>query len=57
MINLIERTKVLDTIYINTGLKMGHLTLAHEQFDLAQDEDIKTYMNVIQMQQKKVQEE
>ena len=47
MINLIEKTKVLDSIYINTGLKLGHLNKAHEQFALDQDEDVKTYMNVI----------
>lgn len=57
MINLFEKTKVLDIIYINTGLKMGHLTKAHEQFALDQDEDIKTYINAIQMQNKKAQEE
>jgi hypothetical protein len=52
MINLVEKTKVLDLVYIKTGLKLGHLNKAHEQFALDQDEDIKRYMNAIQMQQK-----
>jgi len=57
MINLVEKTKVLDTIYINTGLKMQHLNLANEQYNFDQDEDVKTLNNALQMILKKCQED
>lgn len=50
-IALLEKTKILDHIYIKYGLKLTHLQLAYEQFSLEQDADIKTFINSMNMKQ------
>jgi len=48
MINLVEKTKVLDTIYLNNdGIKMQHLTLANDRYNFDEDEDVKTLNNAL----------
>jgi len=56
VVNLVEKTKILDSIYIKYGVKMAHMTLAAEKY-FTEDQDVKTAINAIQMTQKKVQDE
>lgn len=37
---LVEQTKVLDKIYIEYGLKLTHLQMAYDKYDLQADADI-----------------
>jgi hypothetical protein len=39
---LIERTKVLDTLYVKYGLKMNYIQASAERHGLNDDEEIKT---------------
>lgn len=46
---LIERTKVLDTIFVKYGLKMNYIQASAERHELNDDEDIKTLAMSYQM--------
>ncbi len=39
---MVERTKVLDTVYLKYGMKINYLMAKVEQYQLQQDEDVKT---------------
>lgn len=41
-ITMVERTKVLDTLYIRYGMKINYLMAMVERHKLLEDEDIKT---------------
>ena len=43
MIALVEKTKILDQIYINHGIKMITMQKAYAQYDLDNDQEIKAY--------------
>jgi hypothetical protein len=46
---MVERTKVLDTIYVKYGLKVNYLQAAADHFGLQDDDDIKTVINSYRM--------
>lgn len=39
---MVERTKVLDSLYVKYGMKVNYLMAAAERHQLGNDEDIKT---------------
>ena len=41
-IAMIERTKILDSIYIKHGLKINYIMAAAQHYGLQTDEDLKT---------------
>lgn len=47
---LMERTKVLDTIYVKHGLKINYLMACVAKHGLDNDEDVKTLENSFRMQ-------
>lgn len=41
-ITMVERTKVLDTVYLKYGMKINYLMACVDRHQLLQDEDVKT---------------
>ena len=49
-IALIERTKMIDTLYIKYNMRLNYILAAAERLQLGQDEDIKTLENSFRLQ-------
>ncbi len=49
-IALIERTKMIDTLYIKYNMRLNYILAAAERHQLGQDEDIKTLENSFRLQ-------
>lgn len=49
-IALIERTKMIDTLYLKYNMRLNYLLAAAERHNLGQDEDIKTLENSYRLQ-------
>ena len=54
---LLEKTKILDKIYLDYGVKYQYLLHALKHHDLENDEEIQTYVKAMGMEAKKAQED
>jgi hypothetical protein len=53
---MVERTKVLDSVYIKYGMKINYVNAMVERYQLAQDEDVRTLQASFQMKMDQIKQ-